>query len=91
MNLNKLQAKLIVLATPAIDASVAEVDTEVGFVILDKGTSSNVQRGFVFDVYRGQDYLGRVRVDEVHPNHATASITLAVGEMRRFDRATTRL
>jgi len=81
----------MIVATPAIDAQVAQVDNDVGFVILDKGAADSVERGFVFDVYRGTDYLGQVTVDQVHDRHATASITLPRGDIRRFDRATTRL
>jgi len=80
-----------VMAMPAIDAVVAEVDNDYNFVILDKGKNHDVQKGFVFDVYRGDQFMGQVRVDEVHDDYATASITLPNGEIRRFDRATTRL
>lgn len=80
-----------VMAMPAIDAVVADVDTDYGFVILDKGKKHNVQKGFVFDVVRQGSFMGRVRVDEVHDDYATASIVLRKGDIRRFDRATTRL
>ena len=80
-----------VMAMPAIDAIVAQVDNELGFVILDKGADSEVQRGFTFDVYRGGNFLGRVRVDQVHDRYSTASIVLADAEIQRFDQATTRL
>jgi cell division protein FtsL len=79
------------IATPAIDALVASVDTEYGFVILDKGSSDDVEKGFTFDVYRGPDYLGQVRVDTVNDNYSTARIMLSNGTMRAHDRATTRL
>jgi Tfp pilus assembly protein PilX len=80
-----------ILATPAIDALVAQVDTDYDFVILDKGKADNVEKGFVFDVYRGGDYLGQVRVDQVHESHSTAKIVLERSPMRAHDRATTRL
>jgi len=80
-----------IMATPAIDALVAQVDTDYDFVILDKGKVDNVEKGFVFDVYRGGDYLGQVRVDQVHENHSTARIVLERAPMRAHDRATTRL
>lgn len=79
------------IATPAIDALVAQVDTEYGFVILDKGAADSVEKGFTFDIYRGPDYLGQVRVDTVNDNYSTARIMLSNGTMRAHDRATTRL
>jgi len=81
----------MLIAAPAIDALVASVDTEYGFVILDKGSSDAVEKGFTFDVYRGPDYLGQVRVDTVNDNYSTARIMLSNGTMRAHDRATTRL
>jgi len=41
-----------VMAMPHIDASVAEVDDQYGFVVLDKGKKDSVERGFTFDVHR---------------------------------------
>jgi hypothetical protein len=82
-----------VVAMPRIEASVAEVDTEYGFVILDKGTRDQVQRGFTFDIHRSGEYLGRVKVDEVYNDYATATIDITVPgkSMARFDRASTYL
>ncbi len=80
-----------IMAMPAIDALIAQVDLEYGFVILDKGSADNVERGFSFDVFRGADYLGQVRVDTVNDNFSTARITLSNGTIRAHDRATTRL
>ncbi|MGQ0553526.1 MAG: hypothetical protein ACT4PU_09945 [Planctomycetota bacterium] len=82
-----------VLAMPRIEASLAEVDLAYGFVILDKGASHQVQRGFTFDVHRAGTFLGRVRVDEVYPGHSTARIELAAPNtlMQRFDKASTYL
>jgi predicted RNase H-like nuclease (RuvC/YqgF family) len=84
----------VVVAMPRIEANVAEVDTEYGFVILDKGTRDQVQRGFTFEIHRaGDGYLGRVKVDEVYNDYATATIDIKVPgkAMARFDRASTYL
>lgn len=82
-----------VLAMPRIEATVAEVDPQYGFVILDKGKHDDVQRGFTFEVYRGGTYLGRVKVDEVFDNYATARIEIKAPDasMQRFDKASTYL
>jgi hypothetical protein len=82
-----------VMAMPRIEAMVAEVDPDYGFVILDKGKRDDVKRGFTFEVYRGGTYLGRVKVDETFDNYSTASIQLKAPDasMQRFDKASTYL
>lgn len=80
-----------VMAAPQIEATLAEVDSQYGFVILDAGMRDDVARGFTFDVYRGGQWLGQVRVDQVYDDYSTARIVQQNGEMRRFDRATTHL
>ena len=80
-----------VMAAPQIEATLAEVDSQYGFVILDAGGRDQVARGFTFDVYRGGQWLGQVRVDQVYDDYSTARIVQQNGEMRRFDRATTHL
>ncbi len=81
-----------IVAAPLIEANVATVDTEYGFVILDKGASAGVERGFTFDVY-SDSYKGRVRVAEVHADYCTANIEILSpgAQIQRFDRATTHL
>jgi len=82
-----------VVAMPRIEATVAEVDQQYGFVILDKGKQQDVQRGFTFEVYRGGTYLGRVKVDETFDNYSTARIEMKAPDvvMQRFDKASTYL
>ena len=85
-----------IVATPLIEAVVADVDDEYGFVILDKGLTDGVKKGFELDIYRlggsdGENWLGQVRIDDVYENHSVASVIVADGSIRRFDRATTRL
>jgi predicted nucleic acid-binding Zn-ribbon protein len=82
-----------IMAMPRIEATVAEVDEQYGFVILDKGKDDNVERGFTFEVYRDGQYLGRVKVDETFANYATARIELRTPgtKMQRYDRASTYL
>jgi hypothetical protein len=82
-----------IVAMPRIEANVADVDEQYGFVVLDKGANDQVEKGFTFDVHRGGTYLGRVRVDMVYANYATATIQF-LGEnvkMQRFDKASTYL
>lgn len=81
-----------VVAPPAIDAVVMEVDKDYDFVILDKGAEDEVSKGIVFDIYRGNTFVGQVKVDMVQPKQCTAKILLKSGnDFMRLDRATTRL
>jgi hypothetical protein len=82
-----------VVAMPRIEANVADVDDQYGFVVLDKGANDQVEKGFTFEVHRGGNYLGKVRVDQVYANYATATIEILAdnARMQRFDRASTYL
>ncbi len=82
-----------IIAAPLIEAQVAQVDSEYNFVILNKGSNANVQRGYVFEIYSGKQYKGQVRVDQVHPNYATAQIEFVTDglSISKFDSATTHL
>ena len=82
-----------VMAMPRIEATVAEVDETYGFVVLDKGKKDNVEKGFTFDIHRNGEYLGRVKVDQIYDNYATARIELRAPntKMARFDKASTQL
>lgn len=81
------------MAMPRIEATVAEVDEQYGFVVLDKGANDSVERGFTFDVHRDGQYLGRVKVDETYANYATARIEIRApgAKMQRMDKASTHL
>jgi len=82
-----------VVAMPRIEATVAEVDDEYGFVILDKGRDDQVETGYTFEIHRSGNYLGRVKVDQVYANYSTARIEITApnARMQRFDRASTYL
>jgi predicted nucleic acid-binding Zn-ribbon protein len=82
-----------VIAMPRIDATVAEVDDQYGFVVLDKGKKDNVERGFTFDIHRDGKYLGRVKVDQIYDNYSTARIEIKApdAKMQRMDKASTYL
>jgi len=82
-----------VVAMPRIEAMVSEVDDKYGFVILDKGKKDSVQRGFTFDIHRDGTYLGRVKVDDLYDQYATARIEVAAPgtRMQRGDAASTYL
>ncbi|HEX5011793.1 MAG TPA: hypothetical protein VFY71_15480 [Planctomycetota bacterium] len=82
-----------IMAMPHIEANVAEVDEQYGFVVLDKGKKDSVERGFTFEIHRDGNYLGRVKVDEIYDDYATARIEIKApgAKMQRFDHASTYL
>jgi predicted RNase H-like nuclease (RuvC/YqgF family) len=67
---------------PHIEATVKEVNFENGFVVLDKGRNQSVERGYTFNVSRDGTYLGRVKVDQLYANYATALIEEQVPNAR---------
>jgi len=67
---------------PHIEATVKEVNFENGFVVLDKGRNQSVERGYTFNVSRDGTYLGRVKVDMLYANYATALIEEQVPNAR---------
>lgn len=69
-------------AMPHIEATVKEVNFENGFVVLDKGRNQSVERGYTFNVSRDGTYLGRVKVDQLYANYATALIEEQVPNAR---------
>src|SRR5262245_4800321 len=69
-------------AMPHIEATVKEVNCENGFVVLDKGRNQSVERGYTFNVSRDGTYLGRVKVDQLYANYATALIEEQVPNAR---------
>ena len=83
----------LIMAMPHIEANVAEVDEQYGFVVLDKGKKDSVERGFTFEIHRDGNYLGRVKVDEIYDDYATARIEIKApgAKMQRFDHASTYL
>jgi hypothetical protein len=80
-------------AVPQIDAAVLEArfDLEPGLVMLNVGKNQDVQRGYTFHIYRGSQYKGQVRVENVQDRYCSAVVVgLASGKtITQGDRATT--
>jgi uncharacterized protein (DUF3084 family) len=79
-------------AVKEINGKVSSVGAD--FVVLSVGATEQVTVGTPFHVYRGNDYIGRVIVDDVLPDSATARVTLRNTRGLKFmagDVATTRL
>jgi hypothetical protein len=80
-------------ATPAppIDAIVNAVSNQEKLVLISAGKDQKVQPGFVFTVFRGDSFIGKVKVIKVYPDLAGASILFTKdGEaIQRGDKAST--
>jgi multidrug efflux pump subunit AcrA (membrane-fusion protein) len=59
---------------PGVSGKVTFVDNAWNFVILDVGISAGVVPNGELIVYRGRDFLGKVRVTKVDPNDSVAEI-----------------
>ena len=79
---------------PPIEARVIAVDGAQKLVVLSVGRDQKVENGFEFTVYRGDSFVGRVKVIRVYPDLAGARImyTKEGGpSVQQGDRASTRL
>jgi hypothetical protein len=59
---------------PGVSGRVTFVDHTWNFVVLDVGLSAGVVPNGELIVYRGRDFLGKVRVTKADPNDAVAEI-----------------
>jgi hypothetical protein len=84
-----------VMPEPLIEGAVVQVKLDItpGLVMLNVGSNQNVKQGMTFDVYRGGQYKGEVKVQDVQANMCSALITMAApgAVMTQGDRASTRL
>lgn len=87
-------------ASAVIGGSVADIDgrllgvsfdVEPGIVMLNQGSAAGVTKGMTFHVWQGDNYKGKVQVDSVYEDKASARITLAVDTMRQGDQVSTRI
>jgi len=79
------------VAMRKIDAAVVDVDNDLGFVVLSVGKDSQVEKGWTFQIYRDEKYLGEVEVDEVYDKYSAARIKFRAegAEFKIHDSATT--
>jgi len=53
---------------------VKSVDKEAGTLVINMGERHEVKKGSAFIVFRGDQYVGKVIVDEVRPDECTAHL-----------------
>jgi DNA repair exonuclease SbcCD ATPase subunit len=80
-----------VYAVPAIEALVLDVKKDLKLVILNKGKKDEVKVGYVFDIYRGSQYKGQVRISDVQEGVSSGQILHEKSAIGRGDSATTTL
>lgn len=84
-----------IMAQPQIEAAVLSVftDLEPGLVSISAGSEQGVKKGMTFEIYRGNTYKGRVRVENVRDTFSSALVTLVAEgtTMSQGDSASTRL
>ena len=82
-------------AMPAIDGKVlaVEMGVEPGLVSINKGKSSQVERGFTFEIFEGAVYKGQARVEYVYDDMCSAVLVRKVAgqTIRAGDGAATHL
>jgi hypothetical protein len=80
----------LILTTP-LHGQVVTANSDIA--MLNLGSSAGVKLGFVFDIVRGDSYVGRVVIDQVYANNSAGKITLrsAGRAPQPGDRATTAL
>ncbi len=63
---------------PSLQAQVLAVRNDVGLVMISVGSKQDVKPGFVFTITRGNKYIGKVMIDVVYPEMASAKIDPAL-------------
>ncbi len=87
-------ARLAETKVPApLDGKIVAVHTGVGLVMVNLGEKHGAGKGMNFTVYRGDQYVGQVIVEEVFPDMASARIDTRFQkqEVREGDEVTTRI
>jgi len=78
---------------PAIDAMVKAVDGKEKLILLSAGRDQKVELGHEFTVYRGGQFIGRVKVFKVYADYAGAEVLFTKDgeEIQAGDRASTNI
>jgi len=66
--------QIIVSATPILEGRVLVVNEKFQFVVVDLGTEAKLDAGTVLTIYRGDQYIGRVQVEETRESVSACRI-----------------
>jgi len=61
-------------AAPKIDGYVLDVNRELKLVVINRGAKDNVKPGYTFSIYRGSQFKGQVRIQDVQEGMASGLI-----------------
>ena len=78
-------------SAPSISAMVLNVNKDLNFVVINKGSKDGVKAGYTFQIYRGQQYKGEVRIQDVQEGMSSGLIVSEKTPIARGDQAATRL
>ena len=80
---------IIVSSLGETKGEIISVDRETNFIIVSLGEEDGVRKDGVLAIYRGEQYLGDVKVSRVLPNMSAADFILPLKsqDVRREDRA----
>lgn len=76
---------------PDIRGKVLQVDSDQNLVVLNVGRNQGVRKNFEFKLWRDDQFLATVYVDDVQDNMSAARIVTQVQPVQRGDNAWTRL
>jgi len=80
-----------IVAQKPIEDLVLDIKKDLKIVIINKGKKDDVKVGYVFDIYRGSQYKGQVRIQDVQEGMASGVILNEKDAITRGDSATTSL
>jgi chromosome segregation ATPase len=76
-------------AAPKIDSYVLDVNRDLKLVVINKGSKDQVKTGYTFSVYRGSQFKGQVRIQDVQEGMASGIIINEKSPITRGDSAST--
>jgi len=81
---------LVTHIPPKVEGIVKDVEKD--FVEISIGADDGLKVGHALDVYRGNQYLGRIVIKKTQPDEAVGQIIkeLQRGQIKRNDRVTTK-
>jgi len=80
-----------IIAVPQIRGKVASVDQETNIVILNVGANQGVRKNFPFTVFRGDQFVAKINVFEIHGDYCAAQVSNRKLKIELGDNAWTRL
>jgi hypothetical protein len=71
------QDKPAASASPVLEGKVLVVNKEYNFVVTSLGSKDGIKIGDMFSIYRGNDYIGDVKIEKIHDSMSAAGFVSA--------------